>query len=123
MSEARNLLAELRRQRRAHDAELALLTEEQLRAPVAFTWETMLTGQRGQTATAVARDMLLRRVDHLEEHALQIDTLLHDTFALPRSQTQLIWGACQLSRGEQGAGLVVRCHPDMVVTHAGAPDN
>jgi hypothetical protein len=122
MSEARDLLAELRRQRRAHDAELALLTEEQLRAPVAFTWETMLTGQRGQTATAVARDMLLRRVDHLEEHALQIEELLRNRFELPRSQTQFIWGACQQSRGDLFAALVGLTDADLDAKAPDAPD-
>jgi uncharacterized damage-inducible protein DinB len=122
MSEARAILAKLRQQRRAHDAELALLTQTELRAPVAFTWETMLTGQRGQTATAVARDMLLRRVDHLEEHALQIEELLRTRFGLPRTQTQRIWGACQQSRGDLLAALVGVTDADLDNTSPAAPD-
>jgi hypothetical protein len=122
MSDTRGILAELRRQRRAHDAELVSLTEEHLRAPVAFTLETMLTGQRGQTAKAVARDMLLRRIDHLEEHALQVEDLLRNRFALPRSQTQLIWGACQLSRGDLLAALVGLTDADLDDKAPDAPD-
>ena len=122
MSAARDLLAELRRQRRVHDAELALLTEEQMHAPVAFTWETMLTGQRGTTTGAVVRTMFLRRSDHLEEHAQQIEDLLRNRFALPRTQTQLIWAANQLARGDLQAALVGLTDADLDDTSPDALD-
>jgi uncharacterized damage-inducible protein DinB len=66
--------------------------------------------------------MLLRRIDHLEEHALQLDDLLRARFGLPRSQTDRIWGACQQSRGDLQAALVGLTDVDLDVKPPDAPE-
>jgi uncharacterized damage-inducible protein DinB len=106
VSETRAILAELRSKRREHDAELMRVTAQQMTAPVAFTLETMMTGRRGETTGAVVRHMFLRRPDHLEEHALQVEDCLRNQFAIPRTQTHLIWAANQVARGDLQAALV-----------------
>lgn len=105
MSEIRTILAEMREKRRAHDAELMRITEEQMNAETSFTFETMMTGGDGKTTGAVVRQMFLRRPDHLEEHALQIEGVLRSQLGVPRSQAHLIWAANQVAHGDLHAAL------------------
>lgn len=106
MSEIRSILAEMRRKRRADDAMLSCVTAEQMNVAVAFTLETMMTGGDGKTTGAVVRSMFLRRPDHLEEHAIQIEGILRNRFDVRRTQSQLIWAANQAARGNLHAALV-----------------
>jgi len=93
VSEIRTILAEMRKKRRTHDAELMHITEEQMNVVTAFTFETMMTGGDGRTTGAGVGWMFLRRPDHLEEHALQIEGILRNRLGLQRTQAHLIWAA------------------------------
>lgn len=106
MSELRAILTELRQKRRRHDNELMHVSEQRMYAPVEFTLETMVTGGTGKTTGAEIHTMFLRRADHLEEHALQIDDHIRNQFGVPRTQTHLIWAANQAARGSLHAALV-----------------
>lgn len=106
MSELRATLTTLREKRRSDDLRLGALTAGQLDLPTTFTWETMMTGGDGKTTGANVRDIFLRRADHLEEHAIQIEGILRGRFGVIQTPAQAIWAANQRARGLLAAALV-----------------
>jgi uncharacterized damage-inducible protein DinB len=115
------MLAEMRKKRRKHDAELVHTSEPQMCLPTAFTYETMMTGGDGKTTGAVVRDIFLRRPDHLEEHALQIEGILRSRFSVERTQAHLIWAANQAAHGDLHAALIGLTDDDLD-ERTGLPD-
>lgn len=105
MSEIRSMLSTARRQRWSDDQTLARATEEQLLRMTTFTFETMMTGRAGETQGADVRYLFLRRVDHPEEHTVQLEAMLAGPFGLVRSQTDAIWGANHRARNDLYAAL------------------
>ncbi|MEZ4524057.1 MAG: DinB family protein [Thermomicrobiales bacterium] len=106
MSEIRSILKNLRDQRRQHDRELIAVTEAQMGTPTSFTMETMMTGDRGETMAADVRWMFMRRFDHLEEHAIQIEEHLRNRFGIVQSPAQRYWAANQEARADVYAALI-----------------
>jgi uncharacterized damage-inducible protein DinB len=121
MSEIRTMMAELRTKRRKHESELTRISESEMYLPTAFTWETMMTGGEGTTTGATIRDIFLRRPDHLEEHALQIEGILRGQFGVDRTQAHLIWAANQAAHGDLHAALAGLTDDDLD-DRAGLPD-
>ncbi|HEX5163965.1 MAG TPA: DinB family protein [Thermomicrobiales bacterium] len=121
MSEIRTIMAEMRKKRRKHDAELAQITETQMGIQTAFTFETMMTGGQGKTTGAAVRDIFLRRPDHLEEHAIQIEGILRGRFGVERTQAHLIWAANQTAHGDLHAALTGLTNDDLD-SREGLPD-
>ncbi len=121
MSEVRAILAEMRKKRRKHDAELMHVTEEQMNSATGFTFETIMTGGDGKTTGAGVGWLFLRRPDHLEEHALQIEGILRSRFGVGRTQAHLIWAASQRAHGDLHAALVGLTDDDLD-DRTGIPD-
>jgi len=111
----------MRKKRRKHDAELADISETQMSVKTAFTYETMMTGGDGKTTGAVVRDLFLRRADHLEEHALQVEGILRSRFGVERTQAHLIWAANHGAHGDLHAALAGRSDDDLD-DRTGLPD-
>jgi uncharacterized damage-inducible protein DinB len=118
MSEFRAILSEMRTQRRAHDADLSRVTEEQMGAETSFTFETMMTRQPGEMTGADVRWLFQRRFDHLEEHAIQIEDHLRARFGLPRTQAHRYWAANEEARGDLYASLMGLSDDDLDVAPA-----
>jgi uncharacterized damage-inducible protein DinB len=89
--------------------------------PTAFTLETMMTGGDGKTTGAAVRDIFLRRPDHLEEHAIQIEGILRSRFGVERIQAHLIWATSQCAHGDLHAALA-GLNDDDLDDRAGLPD-
>ncbi len=106
MSQLPSLLRKLRDERRAHDAELARVTGDQMELPTSFTFETMMTNQKGEMAGADVRWMFLRRSDHPEEHTIQIEDHLQNRFGIFQNQAQRYWSANEEARGDLYASLM-----------------
>jgi uncharacterized damage-inducible protein DinB len=115
MAEIRGILAEMRAQRRADDADLRHVTEAQMNADTDFTFETMMTRQRGEMTGANVRWLFQRRFDHLEEHAIQIEDHLQARFGLPRTQAHRYWAANEEARGDLYAALMGLSDDDLDV--------
>lgn len=113
MSEIRSILGQLRAKRRKHEADLLEVTEAQMFLPTSFTWETMMTGGDGKTTGAAVRDIFLRRPDHLEEHAIQIEGLLRNELGVSRTQAHVIWARNQVARGDLYAALAGLADDDL----------
>ncbi len=86
-----------------------------------FTFETVMTGGDGRTTGAGAGWLFLRRADHLEEHAIQIEGILRDRLNVRQTQAHRIWCRNQISRSDFYASIAGMTDADLD-DRTGLPD-
>lgn len=121
MSQLPSLLRGLRDLRRKHDTRLATVTGDQMELPTSFTYETMMTQRPGKMAGADVRWMFLRRIDHLEEHTIQIEDHLQNRFGITKTQAQRYLAANEVARGDLYAALMGLTDDDLDVEPVDPP--
>ncbi|CAN5779694.1 hypothetical protein BH23CHL2_BH23CHL2_05170 [soil metagenome] len=115
MSEIQAMLGKIRARRREHDGALREISEEQMGIETNFTFEQMITRRPGELTGADIRWIFLRRFDHMEEHAIQIEDHLETRFGRTRTQAQRYWTANEVARGDLYAALMGLTDDDLDV--------